>query len=149
MTGLATTRDVVGRLRDAALAAVLHEEAATPLGAAPLPEAGDVVLVVGPEGGISPEELAAFEAAGAGALSPRTDGAAHVHGGSGRRRRAALPHHPLALTRASSRVPRRGWPKGWLFVSRCGSQDYLTVKFFVSMWTGLPSLAETSNAVSS
>jgi 16S rRNA (uracil1498-N3)-methyltransferase len=30
-----------------------------------LPEAGDVVLVVGPEGGISAEELAAFAAAGA------------------------------------------------------------------------------------
>ena len=50
----------------AALAAVLHEEAVSPLGAAPLPEAGDVVIVVGPEGGISPEELAVFEAAGAG-----------------------------------------------------------------------------------
>ena len=34
---------------------VLHEEAATPLSAVPL--SGDVVLVVGPEGGISPEEL--------------------------------------------------------------------------------------------
>ncbi|MCW2586328.1 MAG: rRNA methyltransferase, partial [Frankiales bacterium] len=35
---------------------VLHEDATTPLSAVPL--AGDVVLVVGPEGGISPEELA-------------------------------------------------------------------------------------------
>ena len=34
---------------------VLHEEAATPLSSVEL--AGDVVLVVGPEGGISPEEL--------------------------------------------------------------------------------------------
>ena len=48
------------------MAVVLHEEAAeSPLGAAPLPDRGDVVLVIGPEGGISPEELAAFEAAGA------------------------------------------------------------------------------------
>jgi 16S rRNA (uracil1498-N3)-methyltransferase len=65
LTGLATTGDVAARLRTAALGAVLHEEAGTPLGAAPLPAAGDIVIVVGPEGGISPEELAAFEAAGA------------------------------------------------------------------------------------
>lgn len=65
VTALATTADVAQRLGTAALGAVLHEEAGTPLGAAPLPEAGDVVIVVGPEGGISPEELAAFEAAGA------------------------------------------------------------------------------------
>jgi 16S rRNA (uracil1498-N3)-methyltransferase len=66
VTALATTGDVAERLRTAELGAVLHEEAVTPLGAAPLPAVGDVVLVVGPEGGISPEELAAFEAAGAG-----------------------------------------------------------------------------------
>jgi RNA methyltransferase, RsmE family len=65
VTGVATTRDVAAWLRDAALAAVLHEEAATPLGAASLPDAGDVVLVVGPEGGISAEELAVFDDAGA------------------------------------------------------------------------------------
>jgi 16S rRNA (uracil1498-N3)-methyltransferase len=65
VTALATTREVAERLRTAALAAVLHEGAVSPLGAAPLPEAGDVVLVVGPEGGISPEELAVFEAVGA------------------------------------------------------------------------------------
>jgi 16S rRNA (uracil1498-N3)-methyltransferase len=65
VSGVATTRDVVERLHDAALAAVLDEEAAAPLGAAAVPEAGDVVLVIGPEGGISAEELAAFEAAGA------------------------------------------------------------------------------------
>ena len=33
--------------------------------AAPLPDCGEIVLVVGPEGGIAPEELAAFAAAGA------------------------------------------------------------------------------------
>ena len=37
---------------------VLHEEAATPLSAASV--SGDVVLVVGPEGGIAPEELVAL-----------------------------------------------------------------------------------------
>ena len=65
VTDVATTGDVAERLRSAALGTVLHEGAVTPLGAAPLPEAGDIVIVVGPEGGISPEELAAFVAAGA------------------------------------------------------------------------------------
>lgn len=65
----ASTKDVVSRIREAVgvggLAAVLHEEAVEPLAAVPLPAAGDVVLVVGPEGGVSPEELAAFADAGA------------------------------------------------------------------------------------
>jgi 16S rRNA (uracil1498-N3)-methyltransferase len=65
VTALATTDDVADRLGAAALAAVLHEEAGTPLGTTRLPEVGDIVMVVGPEGGISPEELAAFETAGA------------------------------------------------------------------------------------
>jgi 16S rRNA (uracil1498-N3)-methyltransferase len=46
---------------------VLHEEGASPLAAADLPPAGSVVLVVGPEGGVSPDELGAFATAGAGA----------------------------------------------------------------------------------
>ena len=49
----------------AALAVVLHEAATTPWAPRRCPATGDVVLVVGPEGGISAEELAAFEAAGA------------------------------------------------------------------------------------
>lgn len=62
---LVTTRQLADRLRAAALALVLHEDAAQPLAAQVLPDRGEVVVVVGPEGGISPEELAAFEAAGA------------------------------------------------------------------------------------
>jgi 16S rRNA (uracil1498-N3)-methyltransferase len=52
------------RLSAAAAAYVLHEEAETRLTTAPLPASGEIVLVVGPEGGIAPAELAAFEAAG-------------------------------------------------------------------------------------
>jgi 16S rRNA (uracil1498-N3)-methyltransferase len=46
---------------------VLHEEAAEPLSAAPLPS-GDLTLVVGPEGGIAPEELDALLERGATAV---------------------------------------------------------------------------------
>jgi 16S rRNA (uracil1498-N3)-methyltransferase len=46
-------------------AIVLHESASTPLTAVPLPPAGEVLLVVGPEGGIDDAELAALVAAGA------------------------------------------------------------------------------------
>lgn len=44
---------------------VLHEEAKERLTTVDLPATGEIALVVGPEGGIAPEELAAFEAAGA------------------------------------------------------------------------------------
>jgi 16S rRNA (uracil1498-N3)-methyltransferase len=62
---LMTTRQLAPLLARAAFAAVLHEEGAEPLATAELPAAGDIVLVVGPEGGVSPEELAAFAEAGA------------------------------------------------------------------------------------
>ncbi|MGP3947580.1 16S rRNA (uracil(1498)-N(3))-methyltransferase [Streptomyces sp. 7N604] len=60
-----TTRQVAGLLAGAAFAAVLHEEGSEPLATAELPAVGDIALVVGPEGGVSPEELAAFGEAGA------------------------------------------------------------------------------------
>jgi 16S rRNA (uracil1498-N3)-methyltransferase len=47
---------------------VLHEEAERRLSAVELPGTGDITLVVGPEGGVAPEELAAFEAAGGTAV---------------------------------------------------------------------------------
>ncbi|MEV0962274.1 MULTISPECIES: 16S rRNA (uracil(1498)-N(3))-methyltransferase [unclassified Streptomyces] len=61
----ATTGQVARLLAGADLAVVLHEEGAEPLATAQLPSSGDIVLVVGPEGGVSPEELAAFAEAGA------------------------------------------------------------------------------------
>ncbi|MFE3094702.1 16S rRNA (uracil(1498)-N(3))-methyltransferase [Streptomyces sp. NPDC059248] len=61
----ATGRQVAELLAAADFAAVLHEEGATPLATADLPADGSIVVVVGPEGGVSPEEIALFEAAGA------------------------------------------------------------------------------------
>ncbi|MFE0647931.1 16S rRNA (uracil(1498)-N(3))-methyltransferase [Streptomyces sp. NPDC059534] len=65
---LMSTKQVAALLAGADFAAVLHEDRDHPSGAlatAGLPEKGSIVLVVGPEGGVSPEELAVFEAAGA------------------------------------------------------------------------------------
>ncbi|GAA3734113.1 16S rRNA (uracil(1498)-N(3))-methyltransferase [Streptomyces tremellae] len=63
----ATTRQAAQLLAGADFAAVLHEDGgvAVPLATAKLPDAGRLVLVVGPEGGVSPEELAVFAEAGA------------------------------------------------------------------------------------
>lgn len=61
----ASTSDVVGLVRDAGLAVVLHEGAPFRIASLEVPADGDVVVVVGPEGGINDEELAAFAAAGA------------------------------------------------------------------------------------
>jgi 16S rRNA (uracil1498-N3)-methyltransferase len=61
----ATTKQVASLLAEADFAAVLHEEGAEPLATAELLAEGSIVLVVGPEGGVSPEELAAFAEAGA------------------------------------------------------------------------------------
>lgn len=56
---------VAERLGAASAAYLLHEEATEPLSAVPLPGSGEIVLVIGPEGGIAPEELAVFGRAGA------------------------------------------------------------------------------------
>jgi 16S rRNA (uracil1498-N3)-methyltransferase len=59
-----TTADVVALLATANATLVLHESAAAPLAGAQLPAEGEVYLVVGPEGGITDDELAAFASAG-------------------------------------------------------------------------------------
>lgn len=61
---LASTRDVCVLLAGAALGLVLHESGSEPLAGVVVPAAGEVVLVVGPEGGLDDRELAVFAAAG-------------------------------------------------------------------------------------
>ncbi|WP_129309235.1 16S rRNA (uracil(1498)-N(3))-methyltransferase [Streptomyces sp. L2] len=61
----ATGKQVASLLAEADFAAVLHESGEERLATAELPGRGNIVLVVGPEGGVSPEELALFAEAGA------------------------------------------------------------------------------------
>ncbi|MFX4291157.1 16S rRNA (uracil(1498)-N(3))-methyltransferase [Streptomyces bohaiensis] len=60
-----TTRQLAVAVAAADLAVVLHEEGDVPLADCALPAAGRILVVVGPEGGVAPEELAELTAAGA------------------------------------------------------------------------------------
>ena len=62
VTPLASTDEVAALIAGAPLALVLHEDASESL---PVELPDRVLLVVGPEGGLAPEELAAFADAGA------------------------------------------------------------------------------------
>lgn len=61
---LMSTRDVVSMLAGPSML-VLHESADEPLATCSLPQGEEIVLVVGPEGGVAEDELAAFAEAGA------------------------------------------------------------------------------------
>jgi len=80
---LASTDEVIAMIARADLAVVLHEDARTPLAALSLDGVGSVVVVVGPEGGLSDEELSAFARAavvrlGSSVLRTSTAGVAAV-----------------------------------------------------------------------
>lgn len=62
---LSGNAEVAALIARSAVALVLHEAGSVPLTDVELPSSGELVLVVGPEGGISPEELAQFTTAGA------------------------------------------------------------------------------------
>jgi 16S rRNA (uracil1498-N3)-methyltransferase len=62
---MASTSDVVRLLERASLPVVLHEAASGPMSDLPVLGRGEIVIVVGPEGGISEDELAAFAQVGA------------------------------------------------------------------------------------
>lgn len=59
-----TTAELALHTADVACMLILHERATTPLSEVELPHAGDILFVVGPEGGLTDDEVAAFEAAG-------------------------------------------------------------------------------------
>ena len=62
---MASTSEVVDLLKGASLPVVLHEGASGPMSDLAVPGRGEIVIVVGPEGGLSDEEIAAFEHVGA------------------------------------------------------------------------------------
>jgi 16S rRNA (uracil1498-N3)-methyltransferase len=87
VTGAVSTAELVKRIRDdvtaGAVALALHESAVTRLTELPVGQADSLVLIVGPEGGIADDEIAALAEAGATAvrLGPtvlRTSSAAAV-----------------------------------------------------------------------
>ncbi len=61
---LAGSDQVAGRIAAAGLALLLHSDADEPLSRVAVPAAGEVLLVVGPEGGLSPAELELFTGRG-------------------------------------------------------------------------------------
>jgi 16S rRNA (uracil1498-N3)-methyltransferase len=61
----ARTEQIAERLAAASCAVVCHESAGRSLAEVATPDTGEVVLVIGPEGGITDDELASFVAAGA------------------------------------------------------------------------------------
>ncbi|WP_422746296.1 16S rRNA (uracil(1498)-N(3))-methyltransferase [Mycobacterium sp. WMMD1722] len=69
VTGVVTTSELVRRVESAVAAGgwvlALHESATKPLTAVPLADAPELTLIVGPEGGISDEELTELTQAGA------------------------------------------------------------------------------------
>jgi 16S rRNA (uracil1498-N3)-methyltransferase len=65
IAALVDTPTLAKRVCAATLAVVLHESATEPLVELPIPAVGEVLLVVGPEGGVSDAELTALANAGA------------------------------------------------------------------------------------
>ncbi|MEE9964374.1 MAG: 16S rRNA (uracil(1498)-N(3))-methyltransferase [Propionicimonas sp.] len=59
-----TTAELALRIEQTALTVVLHETAETPLADLTLPASGEIMFIVGPEGGLTDEEVATFTAAG-------------------------------------------------------------------------------------
>jgi 16S rRNA (uracil1498-N3)-methyltransferase len=68
VSGPLTTEGVAARCRDADLVLVLHESADLPLTGVTVPASGEVVVVVGPEGGVTDDEVATLTSAGAVAV---------------------------------------------------------------------------------
>lgn len=65
LSSLVSTAALAARISSGTTAYVLHEAADVPLAAQVQPAGGEVLVVVGPEGGIAPEELETLRRAGA------------------------------------------------------------------------------------
>jgi 16S rRNA (uracil1498-N3)-methyltransferase len=86
VTDLQSTEQILEAIDLADLAVILHESATSALAQVTVPQTGNVLIVIGPEGGISPLELQSFAQAGAqivrmGASVMRTSTAGAVAAG--------------------------------------------------------------------
>jgi 16S rRNA (uracil1498-N3)-methyltransferase len=63
-----STAELALRVAETDLTVVLHETAQTPLGTLAVPTSGEVMFIIGPEGGLTEDEVAAFTAAGGRAV---------------------------------------------------------------------------------
>ena len=108
------TRQLAQRAASADLALVLHEEAQESIAEVDLPTAGTVLIIIGPEGGISAEELGELTGAGArpasisgGVLRTSTAGVVALAGLKLRRepRLCALSPLPCALSLSKGAHP--------------------------------------------
>lgn len=59
-----TTAELALRIAETDLTVVLHESATTQLGSLSIPTSGEVMFIIGPEGGLSEDEVTTFTAAG-------------------------------------------------------------------------------------
>ncbi len=101
VTAQADLAGAVRRAETAALAIVLDPDASESLTIMELPDEGEIVLAVGPEGGVAPAETKALLAAGARAARLGADWPPCLDvAGVRRRRHPAQPHSPLGLTRS-------------------------------------------------
>lgn len=65
VVGVATTQDIVDEIAKVDLALVFHESATQKLSDVVMPGALKVAIIIGPEGGLTDEEISTFAAAGA------------------------------------------------------------------------------------
>ncbi len=102
VSGVMTTGDLVADVREAVAAGTtvlaLHESATEPMTKLALAQAVSLMLVVGPEGGIADDEIAALSQAGAIGGAAWPDGAADIDRGGRRTRCAGRPDVALGLT---------------------------------------------------
>ncbi len=108
VSGVVSTGDLVADVRDAVAAGttvlVLHESATEPMTKLPVAQADSLMLVVGPEGGIADDEIAALSQAGASVVRLGPDGAADLDRRGRRTRRAWRADVALGLTACLSQV---------------------------------------------
>ena len=104
LAAVVSTSGLADRVAGAALALVLHEEASMPLSGVTVPKDGEILLVVGPEGGISAAEIDALT--GVGAVAVRLGPTVMRTSSAGMAAAAAL----LARTERWSGMERRAGP---------------------------------------